>query len=50
MREALLSGASGVSSLFDEVAKNVVVNVLSGELVQIRCTHYDYAIMLVSSD
>jgi len=29
MREALLSGASGVSSLFDEVAKNTVVNVLS---------------------
>lgn len=26
MREALLGGASGVSSLFDEVAKNVVVN------------------------
>ena len=25
MREALLSGASGVSSLFDEIAKNVVV-------------------------
>lgn len=30
MREALLSGASGVSSLFDEVAKNAVVNVFSG--------------------
>lgn len=30
MREALLGGVSGVSLLFDEVAKNVVVNVLSG--------------------
>ena len=30
MREALLGGASGVSSLFDEVAKNVVVDVFSG--------------------
>ena len=30
MREALLSGASGVSLLFDEVAKKAVVNVLSG--------------------
>ena len=50
MREALLGGVSGVSLLFDEVAKNAVVNVFSGELVQIRCTHYDYAIMPVSSD
>lgn len=33
MREALLGGASGVSSLFDEVAKNAVVNVFSGTAV-----------------
>ena len=26
MREALFGGASGASSLFDEIAKNVVVN------------------------
>ena len=30
MREALFGGASGASSLFDEVAKKAVVNVLSG--------------------
>jgi hypothetical protein len=30
MREALFGGASGASSLFDEIAKNVVVDVFSG--------------------
>ena len=30
MREALFGSASGASSLFDEIAKNVVVDVFSG--------------------
>ena len=44
MREALLGGASGVSSLFDEAAKNVVVNVFSGiDGILTLCIPTDYS-------